>query len=158
MRFTGFYSAKSRNTRNCLEPVSSTHLDVYKRQGVSISVGHAMVRVLTGIYILWFLVPGYVFAISISFVCLLYTSGQKTDGNDSVHGKTLPKRVFLIVTQPAGVCAIISVSYTHLGWRPAGHLRRWRAGPLPGGGPPLRSLHRRFGGQRQYGVLSGRCV
>ncbi len=25
-----------------------------------------------------------------------------------------------------------------------------------GGGPPLRSLHRRFGGQRQYGVLSGR--
>ena len=42
------------------------------------------------------------------------------------------------------------------GWRPAGHLRRWRAGPLPGGGPPLRSLHRRFGGQRQYGVLSGR--
>ena len=34
-------------------------------------------------------------------------TGQKTDGNDSVHGKTLPKRVFLIVTQPAGVCAII---------------------------------------------------
>ena len=36
--------------------------------GVSISVGLAMVRVLTGISILWFLVPGYVFAISISFV------------------------------------------------------------------------------------------
>ena len=35
---------------------------------VSISVGLAMVRVLTGISILWFLVPGYVFAISISFV------------------------------------------------------------------------------------------
>lgn len=34
-------------------------------------------------------------------------TGQKTDGNDSVHGKTSPKRVFLIVTQPAGVCAII---------------------------------------------------
>ena len=36
--------------------------------GVSISVGLAMVRVLTGISILWFLVPGYVFAIGISFV------------------------------------------------------------------------------------------
>ena len=36
--------------------------------GVSISVGLAMVRVLTSISILWFLVPGYVFAIGISFV------------------------------------------------------------------------------------------
>ena len=36
--------------------------------GVSISIGLAMVRVLTGISILWFLIPGYVFAISISFV------------------------------------------------------------------------------------------
>ena len=36
--------------------------------GVSISVGLAMVRVLTGVSILWFLVPGYVFAIGISFV------------------------------------------------------------------------------------------
>ena len=36
--------------------------------GVSISVGFAMVRVLTGISILWFLIPGYVFAIGISFV------------------------------------------------------------------------------------------
>ena len=36
--------------------------------GVSISVGLAMVRVLTGVSILWFLVPGYVFAIGIAFV------------------------------------------------------------------------------------------
>ncbi|MGN0662417.1 MAG: DUF1538 domain-containing protein [Faecalibacterium sp.] len=36
--------------------------------GVSLSVGLAMVRVLTGISILWFLVPGYAVAISISFV------------------------------------------------------------------------------------------
>ena len=36
--------------------------------GDSISVGLAMVRVLTGVSILWFLVPGYVFAIGISFV------------------------------------------------------------------------------------------
>ena len=36
--------------------------------GVSLSVGLAMVRVLTGISILWFLIPGYTFAIGISFV------------------------------------------------------------------------------------------
>ena len=36
--------------------------------GVSISVGLAMVRVLTGISILWFLIPGYAFAIGISFI------------------------------------------------------------------------------------------
>ena len=43
--------------------------------GVSLSVGLAMVRVLTGISILWFLIPGYLFAISISFVVpKLYTA------------------------------------------------------------------------------------
>lgn len=36
--------------------------------GVSLSVGLAMVRVLTGVSILWFLVPGYAFAVAISFV------------------------------------------------------------------------------------------
>ena len=43
--------------------------------GVSLSVGLAMVRVLTGISILWFLIPGYLFAIGISFVVpKLYTA------------------------------------------------------------------------------------
>ena len=36
--------------------------------GVALSVGLAMVRVLTGISILWFLIPGYAFAIGMSFV------------------------------------------------------------------------------------------
>lgn len=36
--------------------------------GVAVSVGLAMVRVLTGISILWFLIPGYAFAIAISFI------------------------------------------------------------------------------------------
>ena len=35
--------------------------------GVALSVGLAMVRVLTGISILWFLIPGYVIALTISF-------------------------------------------------------------------------------------------
>ena len=35
--------------------------------GVAASVGIAMIRVLTGISILWFIVPGYVIAICLSF-------------------------------------------------------------------------------------------
>ena len=35
--------------------------------GVSVSLGLAMIRVLTGISILWFLVPGYFIALGLSF-------------------------------------------------------------------------------------------
>ena len=43
--------------------------------GVSVSLGLAMVRVLTGISILWFIVPGYAVALGISFfVPKLYTA------------------------------------------------------------------------------------
>ena len=55
--------------------ISAQAMGLALSAGVSISVGLAMVRVLTGISILWFLVPGYVFAISISFVVpKLYTA------------------------------------------------------------------------------------
>ena len=46
--------------------------------GVALSVGLAMVRVLTGISILWFLIPGYLFAISISFDAGGVASGPMT--------------------------------------------------------------------------------
>ena len=43
--------------------------------GVAVSLGLAMVRVLTGISILWFLVPGYAIALGISFfVPKIYTA------------------------------------------------------------------------------------
>ncbi len=43
--------------------------------GVAVSVGLAMVRVLTGISILWFLIPGYAIALTVSFfVPKLYTA------------------------------------------------------------------------------------
>ena len=48
--------------------ISAKAMGMALSAGVSISVGLAMVRVLTGGSILWFLVPGYVFAIGISFV------------------------------------------------------------------------------------------
>ena len=48
--------------------VSAKAMGAALSAGVSISVGLAMVRVLTGISILWFLIPGYAVAIGISFV------------------------------------------------------------------------------------------
>ncbi len=43
--------------------------------GVAISLGLAMVRVLTGISVLWFMIPGYVIALGISFfVPRIYTA------------------------------------------------------------------------------------
>lgn len=43
--------------------------------GVSLSLGIAMIRVLTGISIMWFVIPGYVFALGISFfVPKIYTA------------------------------------------------------------------------------------
>lgn len=43
--------------------------------GVAVSIGLAMIRVLTGISILWFLIPGYAVALAISFfVPKMYTA------------------------------------------------------------------------------------
>lgn len=43
--------------------------------GVAISLGIAMLRVLTGISVMWFLIPGYTFALAISFfVPKIYTA------------------------------------------------------------------------------------
>ena len=43
--------------------------------GVAVSIGLAMIRVLTGISILWFLIPGYVISLTISFfVPKIYTA------------------------------------------------------------------------------------
>ena len=55
--------------------ISASTMGAALSAGVSLSVGLAMVRVLTGISILWFLIPGYAFAIGISFVVpKLYTA------------------------------------------------------------------------------------
>ena len=57
------------------DAISASTMGAALSAGVSLSVGLAMVRVLTGISILWFLIPGYAFAIGISFVVpKLYTA------------------------------------------------------------------------------------
>ena len=44
--------------------------------GVALSLGLAMIRVLTGISILWFLIPGYAIAITLSFFVPKIFSGR----------------------------------------------------------------------------------
>ena len=55
--------------------ISASTMGMALSIGVAVSVGLAMVRVLTGISILWFLIPGYAIALIISFfVPKLYTA------------------------------------------------------------------------------------
>ena len=51
------------------EAVSYTHLDVYKRQ----SLGLSMTRVLFGLSLFYFLIPGYILALGLSLVAVSYT-------------------------------------------------------------------------------------
>ncbi len=48
--------------------ISAKALGISLAVGVSVSVGIAMIRVITGISILWFLIPGYAMALIISFL------------------------------------------------------------------------------------------
>lgn len=55
--------------------ISARAMGIGLSVGVALSLGLAMVRVLTGISIMWFLVPGYVIALGISFfVPKIYTA------------------------------------------------------------------------------------
>ncbi|MDE6318310.1 MAG: DUF1538 domain-containing protein, partial [Lachnospiraceae bacterium] len=55
--------------------ISAKSMGTCLSAGVAISLGIAMLRVLTGISVMWFLVPGYAFALGISFfVPKIYTA------------------------------------------------------------------------------------
>lgn len=55
--------------------ISAKSMGACLSAGVAISLGIAMLRVLTGISVMWFLIPGYAFALGISFfVPKIYTA------------------------------------------------------------------------------------
>lgn len=55
--------------------ISAKAMGIGLSVGVAISLGIAMIRVMTGISILWFLIPGYALALGISFfVPKIYTA------------------------------------------------------------------------------------
>ena len=66
--------------------ISSKAMGMGLSLGVAVSLGLAMVRVLTGISILWFLIPGYAIALGISFfVPKIYTAiVSASDGTGSL--------------------------------------------------------------------------
>lgn len=85
--------------------------------GVSISVGLAMVRVLTGVSILWFLVPGYVFAIGISFVVPKLFTAIAFDAGGVASGPMTATFLLPLAGAPAWPWAAIS-SPTLSAWWP----------------------------------------
>ena len=66
--------------------ISASALGASLSAGVAFSVGIAMVRVLTGVSILWFLIPGYAIALSLSlvvpkiFTAIAFDSGGVASG------------------------------------------------------------------------------
>ena len=72
--------------------------------GVSLSVGLAMVRVLTGISILWFLIPGYAFAIGISFVVPKLYTAIAFDAGGVASG---PMTATFLLPLAQGACAAV---------------------------------------------------
>lgn len=76
--------------------------------GMAISVGLSMVRVLTGISILWLLVPGYALALGLSFVVPKIFTSISFDSGGVASGPMTATFLLSLpwarVTQPAAMC------------------------------------------------------
>lgn len=72
--------------------------------GVSVSVGIAMLRILTGISILWFLIPGYVISLVISFLVPPIYTGAAFDSGGVASG---PMTTTFLLPFAVGACEAI---------------------------------------------------
>ena len=72
--------------------------------GVCISVGIAMIRVLTGISILWFLVPGYAIALGISFFVPKIYTAIAFDSGGVASG---PMTATFLLPLAQGACSVV---------------------------------------------------
>ena len=85
--------------------ISSKAMGMGLSLGVAVSLGLAMVRVLTGISILWFLIPGYAIALGISFfVPKIYTAIAFDSGG--VASGPMPAAFLLPMAQGACSCLL----------------------------------------------------
>ena len=75
--------------------------------GVSLSVGLAMVRVLTGVSILWFLIPGYTFAIAISLIVPKLFTAIAFDAGGVASG---PMTATFLLPLAQGACVAVGGS------------------------------------------------
>ena len=97
--------------------ISAQAMGMALSAGVSISVGLAMVRVLTGISILWFLIPGYAVAIGISFVVPKLFTAIAFDAGGVASGPMTPPSCCRWHREPAWPWAATSLR-TPLAWWP----------------------------------------
>ena len=90
--------------------ISAKVMGISLSVGVALSVALAMIRVLTGISILWFLIPGYTIAIGLSFFVPKIFTAIAFDSNaiafDSGGVTTGPMTVPFIMALGVGISAI----------------------------------------------------
>ena len=84
--------------------VSSTAMGAALSLGVAASIGLAMVRVLTGISILWFLIPGYAAAIVLSFFVPRIFTAIAFDSGGVASG---PMTAAFLLPFAQGACAAV---------------------------------------------------
>ena len=72
--------------------------------GIAISVGLAMVRILTGISILWFLIPGYVVALGMTFLVPQIFTGVAFDSGGVASG---PMTTTFLLPLAMGACEAV---------------------------------------------------
>ena len=69
--------------------------------GVALSIGIAMLRVVTGINIMWFLIPGYVFALALTFFVPQMFTGIAFDAGGVASG---PMTATFLLPFAMGAC------------------------------------------------------
>lgn len=89
-----------------VEEISSGNITAQEMQiglslGVALSVGLAMLRILTGISILWFLVPGYAIALTLSFFVSEMMTGVAFDSGGVASG---PMTAAFLTPLAMGAC------------------------------------------------------
>ena len=72
--------------------------------GVAVSVGLAMLRILTGLSILWFMAPGYVAALALTFVVPQVYTGIAFDSGGVASG---PMTTTFLLPLAMGACSAV---------------------------------------------------
>ena len=76
--------------------------------GVAVSVGIAMLRVLTGVSIMWFLIPGYIFALTLTFFVPQIFTGVAFDSGGVASG---PMTATFMLPFAMGACQAVGGNF-----------------------------------------------
>ena len=83
-RFKGQYVSSSELTSG---NITAREMQLGLSAGVALSVGLAMIRILTGVSILWLLIPGYALALALTFFVSDVFTGVAFDSSLSWSGR-----------------------------------------------------------------------